>query len=386
MCLPARRAEQHFAKLVSQLGSSLYFDRFLRGGSCELPYSLRRHVPCLRSWHGVSGLKQRVRDLTGLPNLPVMLASRSTVWMELAAKCLFTKCQHVLATDLEWPPYLAILKRAANELDGRLTVCRIHGLHPQLTKQQLIDAITRKYREVSCDGLFLSAVTYQGVRIPLSEIIRQSAGVNRPRFVVIDGAQALGHTSVDLSNADFDLLLTGSQKWLRGNLPMGMAVCCRRESADFITDMATRNYRTSDPLFVFTQELESSRYSRFGETAIVTPLFTTNAALIHSLVHGKRHTSTWETRLDTRRRIIDSLPESWRLRSPNGSLTSGAIILQSRSQSVQKAAPSLLRAAFSAADVTVTAYHHGAIRVSLPDRVMSSSQIDRLGDVLRIVS
>ena len=386
MCPPARRAEQHFAKLVSQLGSSLYFDRFLSGGFRELPYSLRRHLPYLRSWHGVSALKQHVRDLTGLPNLPIMLASRSTVWMELAANCLFTKCKHVLATDLEWPPYLAILKRAANELDGRLTVCRIHGLHPQLTKQKLIGAITRAYREGSCDGLFLSAVNYQGIRTPLSEIISQSVGGNRPRFVVIDGAQALGHTPVDLSNADFDLLITGSQKWLRGNLPLGMAVCCRQESADFIADMATHSNRIRDPLFVFTQELDSSRYSRFGETAIVTPLFTTNAALIHSLVHGKRQTPAWETRLDNRRRIINSLPESWRLQSPNGSLTSCAIILQSSSPSVRKAAPSLLRAAFSAGGATVTAYHHGAIRVSLPDRLMSASQIDRFEDVLRIVS
>ena len=34
----ARRAKQHFAKLVRQLGSSLYFDRFLSGGFRELPY------------------------------------------------------------------------------------------------------------------------------------------------------------------------------------------------------------------------------------------------------------------------------------------------------------------------------------------------------------
>ena len=386
MCPEARRAEQHFAKLVSQLGSSLYFDRFLRDGYRELPYSLRRHVPYLRSWHGVAGLKQRIRDLTGLPPLPVLLASRSTVWMHVAAKCLFAKCHSVLTTDLEWPPYLAILKRTARATNGQLTVCRLRCMHPHLTKQTIVDVIGKTCHKNACDGLFLSSVSYQGIRVPVNDVIRRCSLLARPNFIVIDGAQALGHAPLDLSTAEYDLLLTGSQKWLRGNLPLGMAICCREKTTRFITDTATKGRTVQDPLFLFTQELESSRYTRFGETAIVTPLFTTNAALIRTLVQAKNESAGWAARLQNRRNLLELLPRSWTLQSPNGSLASGAIVLQSNSPSLRTAAPGLIRSAFLVGGVTITAYKHGNVRLSLPSRTIRTSRLERLLDVLATLS
>jgi hypothetical protein len=41
MCKEARQAEQDFSKLASQLGSSLYWERFLAEGFEALPTSLR---------------------------------------------------------------------------------------------------------------------------------------------------------------------------------------------------------------------------------------------------------------------------------------------------------------------------------------------------------
>ena len=59
---------------------------------------------------------------------------------------------------------------------------------------ELIARLAALYRRRSCDGLFLSAVSYEGVRLPVAGLLKalEHAG---PRLVVIDGAQALGHAN-----------------------------------------------------------------------------------------------------------------------------------------------------------------------------------------------
>src|SRR5690606_18579599 len=114
MCMEARQAEQDFSKLASQLGSSLYWERFLAQGFDALPASLRRRSSALACSNGLTGLERRLASFVSLPETgSVLMAGQSRTLITLAAECLYQKCNRVLATDLDWPPYLAILKRTA---------------------------------------------------------------------------------------------------------------------------------------------------------------------------------------------------------------------------------------------------------------------------------
>ena len=53
MCHGASRAERDYSKLVSQLGSSLYLERFLTEGYRALPHDLKARHRHLRCWPGM---------------------------------------------------------------------------------------------------------------------------------------------------------------------------------------------------------------------------------------------------------------------------------------------------------------------------------------------
>ena len=74
---------------------------------------------------------------------------------------------------------------------------------------------------------FLSAVTFQGVQLPVRQLVRTLGDRERPRFVVVDGAQALNHIPLGLGEEYCDLLLAGCHKWLRAYQTLGLAFCCR---------------------------------------------------------------------------------------------------------------------------------------------------------------
>jgi hypothetical protein len=151
MCPHARKAEQDFLKLASQLGSSLYFERFLVEGHAALPVSLQSRVPNLQCWQGVTGLKRGRKQFVGhQPEGEVIFSSQSRPLISLAARCLFERCDSVLATDLEWPPYLAALKRDAVRAERRLHVLQLRqrvlarGMDASLLADTIVDEYTRR--------------------------------------------------------------------------------------------------------------------------------------------------------------------------------------------------------------------------------------------------
>jgi hypothetical protein len=126
MSLGAYRASADYLALVGCEGGSAYFGRFLRGGLASCPDPMADRYPGLRSWNGIAALKQSLRRLAGSrPDLPVLVAARSAQLMKLAARLLFQRCRRILAVDLGWPGYHAILAaeghRLAREVRGGCT-------------------------------------------------------------------------------------------------------------------------------------------------------------------------------------------------------------------------------------------------------------------------
>ena len=127
MCPGARRAEQNFSGLVSQLGSSLYLERFLAGGYCSLPRRTQQRFGGLRCWTGVTGLRERLGQFTQQPaNCPTYFFGQSNSLIHFAAHQLFANADRILITDLAWPSYRRCLQQVAIALGKSVVVLPLH--------------------------------------------------------------------------------------------------------------------------------------------------------------------------------------------------------------------------------------------------------------------
>ncbi len=115
----ARRAQHDFVRLVGREGASAAVTGLLRGGFDSWPRELRSRYPDLGDWRGIGPLLQAIRVLTGAPQAAeVFLSSHSAPLMWFAADLLCRTCRVILHTDLEWPPYLEILRAEAGATAG----------------------------------------------------------------------------------------------------------------------------------------------------------------------------------------------------------------------------------------------------------------------------
>ena len=101
-------------------------------------------------------------------------------------------------------------------------------LRDRMGLEELVRRLLSHYQQQDCDGLFLSAVTYEDIRLPIRQTVQSLGPRRRPRMVVVDGAQALDHAPLGLAANYCELLLTGCHEWLRAYHPLGLAICCRR--------------------------------------------------------------------------------------------------------------------------------------------------------------
>lgn len=57
-------------------------------------------------------------------------------------------------------------------------------MRDKISKAELINLLVGCYRDHDCDGLMLSAVTFDGVRMPVREVYRKIDPYHKPRFAV----------------------------------------------------------------------------------------------------------------------------------------------------------------------------------------------------------
>ena len=107
MCEGARRAEHDFARLVSRLGSPLYWDQFLSSGFRSLPRRQRDAFRGLRVWDGFDCFRSDLGKFVEQPaKCSTFVFSQSHNMIRLVAEFLCRRSNRILTTDLEWPPYL----------------------------------------------------------------------------------------------------------------------------------------------------------------------------------------------------------------------------------------------------------------------------------------
>ncbi|VTR91601.1 l-cysteine cystine lyase : Uncharacterized protein OS=Rhodopirellula europaea SH398 GN=RESH_05019 PE=4 SV=1: Aminotran_5 [Gemmata massiliana] len=379
MAPAAQRAERALVTLAAREGASAYFERFVRHGFEACPLASQKRYSGLEHWAGVGELKQSFRALAGhQADLPIFVAHRAAELMKLAARVLFRTCRNVLVTDLGWPRYHDILEHEARRANRHVTSVGVRAdvVPGRLSEPELIDRVCGAFARGGCDGLFLSAVSNWGVRLPIEQIVHRLEGAHRLWFVVVDGAQEFCHTPGRLDAEYCDLYLTGCHKWLGAHHPMGLGFCGRLRARVMIeTTVAnmTASGALDDPLLHFSAQLEAGRDGT-TETLNLTPLFTARAA-----VEDARAVNSGSLRLENAEGVAAlASGTGWRPVMPDFPLRSGILLLEAERPVVRSVSPDVLRTTLRDAGVVATTYESGLIRLSMPAAKLTAAELEHL--------
>lgn len=383
MAPSAQRAFHDFVRLAGEESCSLYFERFLRDGYSAWPVRLQRMYPGLCCWGGIRELKHALARFVGLPDASqVLLASRSSNLMKIAARMLVHGGRTTLITDLTWPSYQQILRRAARQWSGRINRLSIRAgiLSGNLSASEIVDLVARRVQRMGCQGVFLPAISHDGIRLPIAEICQAIRRFAPGVVIAIDGSQAMGQAPIDLGHVPCDMFFGGCHKWIGGHLPLGVAFFPRWSAAPAATWECLR-----DPLSSFLQGLESLRPPRFTETVNVSPLLSCRGAL-EDLAHGEDQATAFQRRRTRAGKIVRiGQMAGWTPLRPDDDFHSAAILLQATSLATRKLNPHELRERFHDLGVAATCYRNGVIRLSAPARPLSTSEAGALIQALVLV-
>lgn len=391
----ALKALTEFVRLTAEEPSGLYFEQFLKDGADAWPTVIARRYPGLNCWQGIAALKQSLLKLVGSPpDGQVLLASRSAQLMELAAISQFRVCRRVLTTDLSWPAYDEVLRRQALSRNARVETIPLRQsiLFNGMSSRELIDHIAEAYVSRGCDGLFLPAVDNLGVQLPVRQIVRaiESRLAKEIGFVVVDGAQAIGHVPLDLCHDTCDILVAGCHKWLRAYLPMGLAFYGRRRSRYIIDQTipgALKYRQIDDPLLRFIRQIETDDSNGYLETTNISPLFSCCGAVTDLTRSPDRIREASAVRASNAERILDAMTGTgWKWLRPDDGLRSSVVLLHSQRADVRSAAPESVRAAFRQAGLSLSNYDAGMVRLSMPDIPLSSGALGRVRHAMASVN
>ena len=365
----AKDAQLDFVRLSAEEPSSLYFEEFLRDGFSAWPSSYQDRFPGLRTWTGVSGLKQSLGRLANAPaDWQVCLASRSLSLVRLASSCMFRVCRNVLATDLSWPTYEQAIEAKARLTGNRITTIPLRDdiLNRGWTVDDVATYLTNAFIEHQCDGLFLPAVDHLGIRLPLRKIVEQIRKRSELRFTFIDAAQAFCHVPLDDCLAVADFIVAGSHKWMGAYLPTGIGLFGQRPTRRMIEHLVRRSGQSGgivDPLLHFTEQLDAGTLDGHSETANLTSLFACGGAAFDRTVELS---AAGATPLD---RILAHIPRpagDWFPVRPNPLLRSRIVLFESQPPVDRSACPEAVRREWLEAGCIVTGYPNGRARISLP--------------------
>ena len=383
MAPSAQRAEQSLVSLAADEGNSAYFEHFVRRGLAECPLAVENRYSGLGHWAGVGELKYALRVRAGhRPDLPVLVAHRSVQLMKLAARALSSSCRNVLVTDLGWPGYHDILTREAGRTGCGVTpvALRTEVLSGRVGEAELIDRVCAAFGRERCDGLFLSAVSNWGVRVPVERIVRRVEQAHRVWLVVVDGAQEFCHTPGRLDTEYCDLYLTGCHKWLGAHHPMGLAFFGRsrsRRAVDALVTTMTESGDLDDPLLRFSTQLETGTHVAM-ETLDLLPLFTARAAIADAASPG-----ITSVRVGNAADIAALAPATgWKPLLPDAPLRSGILLLEAERSAIRSVSADVLRTNLRDAGVAATAYDGGVLRLSMPAVGFTGDELARLQTAL----
>lgn len=373
----AQRLHNSFARFAGDPHGLLYFRDFLSHGNEGCPSACPTKLLGLDAWRGLSGLTRSIRILTGAPSrAEVLFASRSATLMSLAAQRLASVCQRILTVDLLWPPYRRILSEACRLARVPTVVCPVRTA--SLLKEDSCDQLAARIREAvvhhDCDGLVLPLVDHRGVTLPVDAITRCLRDHGQvPKYVVVDGSQALGHVPINLQTLGCHFFVGGAHKWVGGYHPLGIGVTAE-PSPTGIASLAA-----ADPLLRLTHEAIGTVSARHGETAAILPLLTAAGAIAD--LDGAPVERSLRVRRANRKRLSEFMKTAgWR---PVRAHAERHGILLARPPSTGRLLGDRIDCQpFVERGVAVTAYANGLVRFSLPRVPFTGQDMNQLSAAL----
>lgn len=386
----AHQASVEFLRFAADEVCPSYFEGFLSHGADACLGDFRDQFPALGRWSGISGMKSRLRELAHSPtNLSVLLANRSAQLMKFAARWLFRPCEKVLVVDATWPAYREILESECRRADRRINTVAIRDLIllKQTTIDEVVATISSAFTNMKCDGLFLPAVTHDGIRLPVANIVSHLESIHGPIPVVIDGAQDFCHTPSKLNTEHCDLYLAGCHKWLGGYYPMGMAFYGRTRSAEWIEMVLQQmlaDGELDDPLLRFSSQLETDSLDGSTETVNLASLFSCYGATLDA---AEERESVFQQRRANADRIVEVSQETdWCVASPSPEFQSAVVMLEATASAVRELPAKTLRTAFEQQGLSLSAYPGGRIRLSMPEVPLADCHLNQIRKALHAVS
>jgi hypothetical protein len=372
----AQWAVRDFARLAGEAALTLYGKNFLFDGYEILPDRLKRRCGGLRSWRGIESLKRELLTLVAArPDRDCVLASRSLTILRLGAQLLSQRSKRILFPDLAWPPYASLVSAAIKQQGGKTIDIRLRAavFSEQLSETEVIERIATVYSRARCDGAFLTAVTHDGVRLPVDRIIERLRIISPLSFVVVDASQAIGHVPDELGIQQADLVVAGVHKWLRAGLPMGVGFGSHAAIADI------RKALYSDPLLALTSR-SRVRAREVNETVNVWPLFSCHAAVGELFPARDRLARSFAWQLQNAASVNRMLSESrWAPLMPHASMRSGIVLARHRNGKRCVRDADYWRRLFESFGVHLTTYPGSLVRLSLLGRCLDESEWLRLG-------
>jgi hypothetical protein len=249
------------------------------------------------------------------------------------------------------------------------------------TAHQITRAIADAFVGNQCEGLFLTAVSSDGIRLPVNEIVEAIEQRGQIRFIAIDGAQEFAHCHSRLRDCRSDLYLFGGHKWLGSHFPLAMALYGRKRSRAFIETTLARQLdrlEIEDPLLRFLSCLrDGSKLPT--DTFNFLPLFATAGALAEPILEPENQTKVFVDRLDNMKelnRVLNGSEWSMEYRPRDSELSTAITML--RNPSFAHLPATRLENHFKQRGITLSGYERGRVRVSMPNGRFNLEDVAKL--------
>ena len=333
----------------------------------------------IRHWNGIQQLFADILSAFDNPTGELVVASESASLLNLAGRCLFTFGRKVFVPDLVWP----------NHLTGLRTFSRFESQQIYLAKcrRQIVEGVdnnsfvmdmARQYELSGCDSLFLTAVSSDGIRFPIDQLLSEIEKTRKPRFIVIDGAQEFAHLDYRLNTAG-DLYLFSAHKWLGAYHPMSLGMYGRKSSKPLIEKMLARmidQREINDP----TLKASAANNFDYQETINLLPFFSLAGAM-QSLA-DRDHDTSFENRRYNASTFSEVAAQSgWtdRYASLDEEFRTAISVIEKPDTGPN---PIELQHRLHRSGVAATVLDDGGIRASMPARPFENQQLETISKML----
>lgn len=383
----ACRRHEELARFASVAAGSPMMDTLLRDGGAVWPDTARHQFPSLAEFPGIGGFRTKLAKTLGCREWQrLVLGTSSNTLIQIAGRLLFGPCRRVMTTDFVWPVYRKVLERLAIARSRELVVVPVRDLvfSDRPNNGELTQFLCDQYTKNGCDGVFLTSVSYDGIRLPAERVIKTLRDHSALNFSVVDGAQELAQVEHTGSLRVSDFYMTGGHKWVGGFIPVAIGAFGANRSVSRIESVLSAQFESGeidDPLMRMCWDSREGQPVDAPSTANIAALFACDAAVNDLGMEMDEGTSKPLSNGETEHLFQCLEGSGWRHISGSEDCRTRTCVL--RNEAFQGHLAGATRSRFASVGLALTAYDHGNIRLSVPRRGWAPATQTDVGNRIR---